>query len=111
MTYNKNHRAPILFNYLGQLDYSLQQSDAFNKIQLVEEGDRNPDDKRAYPIEVLSKVQDGQLCIELLYDELTLSETTARQLVNDIHTQLQQFSRVCLDQDTCFLYAERFPVD
>lgn len=106
----QNHRAPILFNYLGQLDYSLQQSDAFNKIQLVEEGDRNPDDKRAYPIEVLSKVQDGQLCIELLYDELTLSETTARQLVNDIHTQLQQFSRVCLDQDTCFYTPSDFPL-
>jgi non-ribosomal peptide synthase protein (TIGR01720 family) len=59
--------AEVMFNYLGQFDQALEESEMLTPLQESSGWELSPREKRAHLLEVVGRVSGGQLCMDLRY--------------------------------------------
>jgi non-ribosomal peptide synthase protein (TIGR01720 family) len=85
--------AEILFNYLGQVDSTSEESSLFRASTDSLGPSRSPRAHRTHPLEIVGIVTDGRLRITLTYGSRTYRRETAERLAADYAGALRQLIR------------------
>jgi amino acid adenylation domain-containing protein/non-ribosomal peptide synthase protein (TIGR01720 family) len=99
----------VRFNYLGQVDTVLTESDWFSFTMESSGYARSPNSDRAISIEINSIIQNGQLRLNWTYSKAQYAETTIKQLTESYLDVLRSLIQHCLTQTVESFTPSDFP--
>ncbi len=92
-------QAQVSFNYLGQLDHVLPETGSIRQATESSGPNQGPQNRRPYLIDLLARVQDGQLQVAWLYSTALYEQATIMQLAETYQQALQATIAHCLNAD------------
>jgi non-ribosomal peptide synthase protein (TIGR01720 family) len=98
----------ILFNYSGQFEQTLRSLIRFKRIDTMVPHSRNPNEHRAFSIEINSGIAQGQLQIEWIYSEGIHRAETIRRLGERLINALREIIVHCQSLESRKLTASDF---
>ena len=103
-------QAQVSFNYLGQLDGTLDENAWFNVTNESSGSDVSLHSKRSHLIEIIGFVRDGQLHFNWAYDQNVHFHETIARLAGGVQTALQALIHHCLLPDVGSYTPSDFPL-
>ena len=98
-----NVKAPVLFNYLGQFDQTLEESSLFSFATESVGPWHAPENLRTHPLEFLGKIQGQQLSFEIFAASSAYTAADVAKLGQDFHQALHAIVEHCVsDVTTCY---------
>jgi non-ribosomal peptide synthase protein (TIGR01720 family) len=88
----------VLFNYLGQFDRTLPDSELFTLTKPLQ-GSYSPSDPRTHALEVNAYVRNGQLSLDVVYNSNQFETEAVQTLVNDFSEHLNTLIQHCLSPE------------
>ena len=101
--------AEVSFNYLGQFNQALGDSEWFSSVKEVSEMNSSGRNLRKYLIDIKAYITDGQLQVEWIYSEAKFKRKRIEDLADEFMAALRKLVAHCLSDDTGGLTPSDFP--
>jgi non-ribosomal peptide synthase protein (TIGR01720 family) len=105
---NRQPRADILFNYMGQWEKNLSRSSRFSFARPIEVFRQEPDPKR-HPLEINAMVFDGELQVCWTYSLGLLGQAVIEQLAGRFLEELRELIEYCVTTEDNSFTPSDFP--
>jgi non-ribosomal peptide synthase protein (TIGR01720 family) len=101
--------AEVSFNYLGQFNQALGNSEWFSSVKEVKEMNSSGRNLRSYLIDIKAYILDGQLQVEWIYSEAIYKRKRIEDLADEFMTALRNLVTHCLSDEAGGFTPSDFP--
>ena len=99
----------ISFNYLGQFNYVLANSEWFSSVKEVSEMNSSARNLRSHLIDIKAYINDGQLQVEWIYSEAIHERKRIKDLADEFMAALRRLITHCLSDESGGFTPSDFP--